>query len=228
MLQSDMGIALQQFNTLLNDTQAYMPMADTALYLAVVSADTTGASAHPQLRYQTHIANATKFRLKTERSRLVPDILLGYNNMSIIGQQNVNGQDVYFNAGKRFSSASVGLGIPLFFGAQLARINAAKVNYLRAQNDVALAAQQLNSERLAAQQQVQKHRASVEYYTTTGLKNAATIIATANRQFATGDIDYLQYTMLLNQGIGIQGEYLGQLQLLNQAIIKLETLSVKN
>ncbi|MEJ7683473.1 MAG: hypothetical protein WKG06_37580 [Segetibacter sp.] len=41
---------------------------------------------------------------------------MGYTNQSIIGTQNVNGVNKYYNASKRFSSVIAGINIPIFTG----------------------------------------------------------------------------------------------------------------
>jgi cobalt-zinc-cadmium resistance protein CzcA len=78
------------------------------------------------------------------------------------------------------------------------------------------------------QEQVKKYQSSFDYYNSKGLNHSKTIAKTANLQFNNGDIDYLQFTMLLNQSIGIQSEYLNALQNLNQSKINLDKLLGNN
>ena len=154
--------------------------------------------------------------------------MFGYNSMTIIGLQNIDGKETYFNSDKRFSSFMVGLGIPLFFGSQSSRIGASKLQYVKAQIDFNMTQQKLKTDVMVMQEQVKKYQSSFDYYNSQGLNHSKTIAKTANLQFNNGDIDYLQFTMLLNQSIGIQSEYLNALQNLNQSKINLDKLLGNN
>jgi heavy metal efflux system protein len=59
------------------------------------------------------------------------------------------------------------------------------------------------------------------------LLNAAIITKTANLQFANGDINYLEWTMLINNAISIQSNYADAVNELNQTIIQLNYLTSK-
>lgn len=68
---------------------------------------------------------------------------------------------------------------------------------------------------------------TVKYFEETALKNADLIAKTANQQFANGDINYLEWTMLINNAISIQSGYADALKNLNQSIIQLTYLTSK-
>ncbi|MDZ7647871.1 MAG: TolC family protein [Cytophagales bacterium] len=55
----------------------------------------------------------------------------------------------------------------------------------------------------------------------TGLTNATLISDTANKQFANGGINYLEWVMLTNQAISLRNEYLIAVNNLNESIIQL-------
>jgi cobalt-zinc-cadmium resistance protein CzcA len=228
MLVSDIEIALKHFNQLLNDKVIWEPQASNEIYKLQSNSDTSNLSQHPLLLAELHYLNANKYKLKTERNKLLPDLMLGYNNMTIIGLQNIDGKETYFNSDKRFSSFMVGLGIPLFFGSQSSRIGASKLQYVKAQNDFSMTQQKFKIDILVMQEQVKKYQSSFDYYNSQGLNHSRIIVNTANLQFNNGDIDYLQFAMLLNQSIGIQSEYLNALQNLNQSKINLDKLLGNN
>ncbi|MVM41687.1 hypothetical protein GO730_35155 [Spirosoma sp. HMF3257] len=114
---------------------------------------------------------------------------------------------------------SAGVAIPLFFKAQSARISAAKLDWERNQRQAEYIQRQLGTEQLNAFQQVQKYSQSLAYYQNQGLANADVIIATADQQFQGGEIDYLQWVILVNQAISIRNEYVNSLSNYNQAVI---------
>src|SRR5690606_33741962 len=160
-----------------------------------------------------------------ERARLLPDLTIGYNNQSLQGVQNVNGQDVLFSGRDRFSYFSAGVSIPLFFKAQSSKVAAAKLQW---QSQIKKADQvqlQLHAEITNARAQVQKFEESLAYYENQGLNNADLIIATADQQFQGGEIDYLQWVILVDQAITIRNEYINMLGSYNQAVIQLQKLN---
>ena len=66
---------------------------------------------------------------------------------------------------------------------------------------------------------------AVAYYETTALKNAAVLIETAGMQFAAGEINYMEYTLLLNQAININSGYYDAMMKLNEAAYELNYLT---
>jgi cobalt-zinc-cadmium resistance protein CzcA len=70
-----------------------------------------------------------------------------------------------------------------------------------------------------------KYKESLSYYENEGLKNATIIIDTANSQLENGDIDYLQWVLVVNQAITIKNEYLDRINDYNKAVIDWQTLN---
>lgn len=225
MLQADLNIARQRFNQLLNDKMYYEPQTVPQKYSSVVTVDTSQVENSPILIRETHLMNASKYQWKLEKNKLAPDFNIGYNNMSIIGLQNVNGNEVNFSASKRFNAVNAGISIPLFFSGQAARVSAAKTNWLKTQKEYEWTKQSLKSNLDATIQNIEKYKQSIAYFETSALKNAETIIATANSQFAGGEISYIEWTILINQSIGIKSEFTDVVNKYNQAVFELEKLS---
>ena len=70
-----------------------------------------------------------------------------------------------------------------------------------------------------------RHQQQVDYYEKTALKNANTILQSANLQFKNGDINYLEWVLLTNQATSIQSEYTDAVKNLNQSIIEINSLT---
>jgi cobalt-zinc-cadmium resistance protein CzcA len=68
-------------------------------------------------------------------------------------------------------------------------------------------------------------RTNVAYYEEIALKNAALITKIADLQFSNGDINYLEWTQLINQNISIQSNYADAIYNLNTTIIQLNYLT---
>jgi cobalt-zinc-cadmium resistance protein CzcA len=227
LLQKDMNITLNRFNFLLQDSIRYIPASDTIKYQEVMSI-------HPDLSSQAEALPAYKIaQLQTqtahaqwqlERSKLLPEITIGYNSQTLQGVQTFRGQEVLYRSSDRLSYFSAGISVPLFFGAQSNRINAAKLAWKGQLKELEYVKSELKTESNNAIEQVEKFKEVLKYYEDRGLKHADTIFVTADKQFVNGEIDYLQWVILVNQAIGIQSEYINTLNSYNQAAIQLSKL----
>lgn len=94
-------------------------------------------------------------------------------------------------------------------------------------NNYRLGLQTLQTEYMAVYNRYQTQLEIVSYYEESALKNVNTITETANRQFENGDINYLEWTMLINSATAIQSSYIDAVKDLNQTIIQLNYLTSK-
>ena len=93
-----------------------------------------------------------------------------------------------------------------------------------AENNYELAVKNLKNQYATAFGEYQKLKSELDYYETKGLKNAETILFTANLLLKEGEIDYLEYTMLVNQSFEIQNRYIDAQKLFNEKLIELNAL----
>jgi len=170
-LDSDLNLSRLQFQLLLNTATEYLPQMEDR-YVLVSDVDSAALENHPQMRFlmqQQQIAAAT---VDVEKSKLLPQLNVGYNNMSMRG---TGANDKNYTASQRFQSAQIGLGIPIFAGAQKARINSARINQDLVRQSYQTGAQTLKLQYLSALTEYRKFLTTVKYYETTGLANAALI-----------------------------------------------------
>ncbi|MBP7400474.1 MAG: TolC family protein, partial [Chitinophagales bacterium] len=213
-----------QFQLLLNTTIVYLPSANNTKMNFNAIADTSFINNHPSLQLLEQEKNVAMVNTQLQKSKLLPDLQLAYNNMS---QQGMGADDLFYPKSERFSSVQFGIGIPLFFGAQKANIDAAKSLELISENNFRLGQQTLISEYESAFKKYEIQLATVKYFEETALRNADIISETATKQFENGDINYLEWTMLINNAISIQSNYIDSVNDLNQAIIHLNFLTSK-
>jgi len=224
-LVQDSIVLQNNFKLLLQSETDFIPLPTDLKIPLAATADTSLLTNHPQLKYlqqQRTIANA---QTSVEKSKLTPDLSLSYFNQSFKGFQNIDGTDKYFSGSKRFSSVQAGVAIPIFNSAQRTRINAAKMAEQIAQNNYLIQQQALNSQYRQAFATYQKYLQALAYYETAALPNATIIASTANKQFLGGDINYLEWVLLINQAISIRSEYIEALRSLNQTTIQLNNFS---
>jgi cobalt-zinc-cadmium resistance protein CzcA len=144
--------------------------------------------------------------------------------MSMLGTGSDNRT---YSSSARFQSVQIGVGIPLFFGAQKAKLSASIINQQISDNAYQLKKKQLENEYKSLLARHQSNLSAIDYFETTALKNAQTIFETADRQFINGDINFLDWVMITNQALHIQSEYIDAIKNLNETIIQINFLNTK-
>ncbi|WP_315816204.1 TolC family protein [Paraflavitalea speifideaquila] len=153
----------------------------------------------------------------------MPSFTAGYNNTSIIGWQTTKEhQELYFAGSKRFSSANIGIGIPIFSGAQRSRIKAADIQVSQRIQETAAAAQQLQASLHAATQVYLQRNQLVFEYQQQLLPNATTIIHTATQRLQASETGYLDWVILVNQALQLRSDYFNAIQQRNEAAFEIE------
>ena len=223
-LKQDLIILQLQFQLLLNTTTSFVPQNKNYKPALLVFSDTASLKEHPVIKIiqqQQQIADAT---LQLEKSRLLPDLSIGYNNVSIRG---TGADNKLYSTSKRFNSVQVGIGIPIFAKAQKAKINSAKFTRQVAESNYAVGLQTLQSEYQTAFAQYNKYLQTVQYFESTALKNATLITTTANQQLANGNINYLEWVQVINQAIAVKNDYTEAVKSLNESIMQLNYFTNK-
>ena len=220
-LEKDREISIQKLSFLINDGTFYQN--ENAKY-GILNLENLNAeyAGNPlilkQLEQEKNIQNA---KLLAEKAKLSPSLNLGVNSMTMKG----NGADEkYYNATHRFQSGFVGVGIPVFNSAQKSVIEAQKVNQLIAENNYQLGLINLKNQYLQNLRQFQKLNDEISYYQKTGLQNSESILKTANNQYFNGEINYLEWTLLVTQAFEIQNKYIDSLKETNDKIIEINSL----
>ncbi|MBS1783108.1 MAG: CusA/CzcA family heavy metal efflux RND transporter [Bacteroidetes bacterium] len=175
-----------------------------------------------QLATQQQIVNERQIAI--EQTKRTPSIFIGYSNNSFIG---MGADDRIYNSQHRFHSAILGLSVPIWTTAQTARIKSAKINAQASGIEKEFVATALSTRETALEQLYQSQMTIVNFYEQSAIPNSATIFKTAQNQFAAGEINYLNYAILLNQSIDIQLKYLDALQTLRQTVVELTYLTPK-
>ena len=220
-LEKDREISIQKLSFLINDGSLYQNENSKYGILNLENLNSEYAG-NPlvlkQLEQEKNIQNA---KLLAEKAKLSPSFSLGVNSMTMKG----NGADEkYYNGTHRFQSGFVGVGIPVFNSAQKSVIEAQKVNQLIAENNYQLGLMNLKNQYLQNLGQFQKLNDEISYYQKTGLQNSENILKTANNQFYNGEINYLEWTLLVTQAFEIQNKYIDRLKELNDKIIEINSL----
>ena len=183
--------------------------------------DNDAVANHPAIQslYQEAvIAEKTK---KVERAQGLPDFTIGYVNQSLIGFQNVNGAEKFFNGGNRFNSVNIGIAIPITYGATKARIKSLDYRKQAAEANAQQQQRTLATQMQNALLQYQQDMKQFNYFQQEALPNAKEIVSAAQLGYKTGDIGYVEYLFALQTATDIQLNYLKSIQQVNQSVINI-------
>ncbi len=164
---------------------------------------------HPALNYYADAVELSNRQLSLEKQRLLPDL-----NASVFQGTN-NGTGV-----QSYSGFQVGVAIPLWFGSQQAKIKAAKTGSSIIENERADYEIQLTSRYEALQSDLRQLKEGLDYYDSAGKNLAEETLFHANKAFQGGEINFLQYTQLLDNAKNIETTYLTTLFQYNMTVLE--------
>ncbi|WP_160714189.1 CusA/CzcA family heavy metal efflux RND transporter [Chitinophaga solisilvae] len=223
LLQSDHKTAATQLAALLQ-VPGTLSAADT-LAAAIIAFDSTTLQQHPYLQLYKQQQQVSQSMAQLEKARLLPEWLLGYTNQSFIGwQTDKQRNESYYTGARRFSAAQVGIGIPIFTGAQKAKIKAAEQMQASAATATAVAEVSLRTRLEQNMNDYMKFRQAVQYYRTSALPQSDIIVNTANISYKNGEIGYIEWSTLVSNAITLRSQYIDVLKELNIRKTELEYL----
>lgn len=189
----DIQNTYRTLNALMQTNESYSIASDDMSVIPVIEPDFQQNADVQLLRLQSDYIKAN---VKMEQQRLLPDISLGYfygNNQ--------------FENNRGYHGFQVGLGIPLYFGEQNAKIKAGKIaantTELLLQNDLLQLEMKYNS----LKNELNKHRDAIDFYNNKGKKLSDEIIRTASKSYQTGEIDFYPFVMSVENAMKITLDY---------------------
>ena len=216
MLENDLNIAKLQLQLLLQSDVQYEPVSDEPLMNVNLQISEEMIQQHPELQYLNQQIKINEAEAQLEKSKLLPDLLIGYTNQSM---KNLNNN--------RFNAVQVGVGIPLFTKGQRALAKATKAKVAISENEFQRKEIELKSR---LQQQLSNYNNQlriVENYEQKQLPKSETILKTVQKQLEVGEIDYLNWVILANQAVKTKVDYIDNLEGLNQIGAELNFLLSK-
>lgn len=164
---------------------------------------------HPVVNYYADAMNLSASNYKLEKQRLLPDL-----NLSVFqGMNNGVGRQTY-------SGFHVGVALPLWFGYQKSKIEAANIQtkiIASARNNYLL---QLRSKYNALLSDLRQFEEELIYYEETGKKLSEETLLHANKAYQNGEINFLQYTQFLENAKTIESNYLRYLFQYNETVLE--------
>ena len=223
--QSNISIYQSQLAALMNSKVPVQIEQKQIVKLELsLPSDSIAYSQNPYLLYlkqQIEISNKQK---KVEAAKVLPEFTLGYFNQSLIGYQNINGTDQYFDASKRFTGFQVGVSIPLWIVPQTAKVKAAGINQKVMESNYEQYQTNVQNQYFQYLQEYLQDKNTLNYYEKNALPNAELIIKQADKGLRSGEIGYVEYLQSIRTALAIKSNHLSSLNQYNQSVIKLEFL----
>ncbi len=217
-VRDEIKVLQLQFQWLLNTEETYTLAAMEKVQFRQLS-----IVDHPLLKVLEQEKIVSEQTTMVEKSKLLPQLLLGYNLNSFKGAGPDNRT---YDASPRFHAVQLGFAIPVFSKGQRARVETARLAETIAGDELQNAQFELKKQVQELSQRYQTSLDIVEQYESEGLKNAEIVFETVQKKFSNGAIDYLEFVTLVNQAISLKSNYIDALWQLNENAILLHYIMI--
>ncbi|MFV7235634.1 CusA/CzcA family heavy metal efflux RND transporter [Flavobacterium sp. ZB4R12] len=217
-LQSDYKIIQSQFKYLLNSDKDFIPVSDKFKMDFIENSDKSAIGNQPSIKLFEQEVNSSKAEISLEKSKKLPELIGGVYYQTF--KTNTTFQDSYNGVYGQF-----GVAIPLFNAAINNKKKALEINTQIAENNLNNEKLKLESKNQELVQEYKKHKETIAYYESQALKNVDLVTKAANDKFINGDINYLEWVMLINQSTEIQSYYIEAVRKLNISVIEINALT---
>lgn len=147
--------------------------------------------------------------LKVQQQGLLPDLHVQY----FLGRNNEPNAIVY-------PGIQGGVSVPLFYGAQRAKIQSVRLEAEMAQQEKAIYERNRQQKRLEIESQQLELSNAMSAYETVGKNVVQETWKTATMSIQNGEISWMEYLRYVEQAIQLEQNYLGQLYRYNQLEIE--------
>jgi cobalt-zinc-cadmium resistance protein CzcA len=206
----DLRNALQHLNAIIQADSSYFVPDQELLPLEV---DTQNLAGHPGMLMQDELQKIAGSNLRVEQNRLLPGISLEYFLGTNQGEE-----------ARMYPGYQIGLSIPIWFGAQSARIQAAKIEKEISFSDALNYSISLKARHNELMTEIRKFGEAIRQYEVNGRRMAEEIGKFARLGYENGEIDVFQYVQSLENSATLELDYLDNLNSYNQMVLELNYL----
>jgi cobalt-zinc-cadmium resistance protein CzcA len=187
--------------------------------LKIASADVTDfLLKNSQLQRLEKEKIANEAAIKIEKASLIPEITAGYYSMTMKG---MGADEVLYSGSNRFQSFQLNLGIPIFTGANKAKREAYKIQGEILENQMLLQKKELENSLQTFENKRQNDELILKNYEDNVLPGAKSMITTATNQMLKGEINYMEWSWIMNQALESRLDYLDKVKSYNDGIIQI-------
>ena len=187
--QNDESIATRNFNRWLGDSAVYTTDDSLPTKTTVMPTE-----ANPSLTLAREKVLLADKKLKAERSEFLPKMFAEY------GWQKIGATSGYY-------SYSIGLSLPLVFGAQASRTKSARLEKAAADQEYIYRQREINALTNAAEGEFRKWQSMLDYYRKTALPLAEEQQQAAITCYKEGATDYLGFMQNMKDASQVQLDY---------------------
>jgi cobalt-zinc-cadmium resistance protein CzcA len=163
----------------------------------VILAEVNSQEGHPGISWYEAGKQQALFQTRVEQQAFLPDVQVNLFR----GTNLAAGSKIY-------PGFEVGLGIPLFFGAQSAKVKSSKSMQQQLDWEAVNFQSRLESQSRALQSTLAQQLSVIQYYETEGKQLGDQLREQAIRSFAEGEIDFIQYVQLIENSQSLDLQYL--------------------
>jgi cobalt-zinc-cadmium resistance protein CzcA len=202
--KSNVERAELQFNKWIQSDSLYTATPDELTPMLINELDTVS---NPSLQYLRLSQRFAEQSLKLNKQAALPDLKFGVFQ----GTNNGTGTN-------RYMGVQAGLAIPLFYGADKARVAAARTDVTVRENEYNDYQLRLLADYESLLADAATYMEGVRYYEEFGERLARETTLNATKAFEAGEIDFLEYTLLIDNAHTIRTTYLHNLYFYNTTI----------
>ncbi len=210
-LQEEVAAAYKELRALMGVDTA-ITVVERRLVRYGLPQDTT---LHPGILYHDYLLQAAQAQGRLEKNKLLPDLQLEY----------FQGTNRYAGA-RTYPGFTVGVAVPVWFGAQRSRIRSARLASDAAGNRAAWYRRQLESKKNKLMDELRKYEEALQYYDRHGKELSRQLVRSATLSYQKGEIDLFRYIMTVRNATTIELDHLDNLYRYDRTVLELQYLDL--
>ncbi|MFZ1702714.1 MAG: TolC family protein [Saprospiraceae bacterium] len=222
--KTELDLVIQEFQWILNAKTFYIPtLKKMELRAFNTLIDPSFTANHPLIRIAEQEINIAKAVLQNVSDLRYPEITLDYQNMSMRG---TGADDLIYGKKDRFHNIQLGVSIPILHNGLSAQKKANEIlveqkseEFFEVKKEMETKIQQVN---ITVRETIRQ----VKTFENTLLPNAALIEKTALTMYKSGEINYLDFMIIIEKSFETKMLYLQTVALANEQIIGLNYLTL--
>jgi cobalt-zinc-cadmium resistance protein CzcA len=210
-INSDLEIAGQKLKSLMQYDSAYSIKYYDLYQLTI---DKEKSETEPGLEIMNLNVELQTSNLKLEKNKYLPDINLGI----------FNGSNSQVNA-VNYIGYQIGIGIPIFFGEQRAKVQSEKIGLSMAEYMLENYQRSISGKKESLYRELEKYKQFIDAYQEINAQLSDEILKSAQKSFQFGEIDFYKYTQSVENAILIKLDYLENLNKYNYILLEIKYLT---
>jgi len=209
--QEDVGSALTNLEKIVQSDSTFTIERKT---MAKLELENMEIDSHPGITYFENKKSLFQAKNSFEKQRLLPDLSLNY----FLGSNA--------NLDYNLSGFQIGLKIPILFSGNASKIKASKIAQEIVEQQATDYKINLNAKQIILLAQLRKYEEALIYYDEEGKHLSEEIFKTAKFSYKSGEINFFEYILSLENAFGILLTYMDNLHLYNQTVIEINYLTL--